>query len=184
MIITISGHAGSGKSTVAKLLAKKLGFKHYSAGDLRRQLAQERGLTIEEFNTLGETDPSTDKLADERSTILAKTEDNFILDGRLGWKFIPQSFKIFLDVDPNVAAERSFKDHQAGKRPSEHPLSSVKEALAELKDRQASDTKRYKKLYNVTYDDPRHYDLVIDTSNNSIEQIVGQILDAIKKLKK
>jgi cytidylate kinase len=32
MIITMSGKAGSGKGTVAKILAEKLGYEHISIG--------------------------------------------------------------------------------------------------------------------------------------------------------
>ena len=46
MIITISGIAGSGKSTVAKLLAKKLNCKHYSVGDFMRQIAKEKNIPL------------------------------------------------------------------------------------------------------------------------------------------
>ena len=50
MIITISGTPGSGKSTVAKMIATKLGFKHYSTGDFMRQMAKERGISLEELS--------------------------------------------------------------------------------------------------------------------------------------
>lgn len=36
MIISIDGPAGSGKSTVAEILAKKLGFAHFNSGSLYR----------------------------------------------------------------------------------------------------------------------------------------------------
>ena len=38
MIISIDGPAGSGKSTVASLLAKKLGFIHFNSGSLFRAI--------------------------------------------------------------------------------------------------------------------------------------------------
>ena len=39
MIIAISGKAGSGKSTIAKLVAKKLGLKHFSSGDFMLKIS-------------------------------------------------------------------------------------------------------------------------------------------------
>ncbi|MBI2112124.1 AAA family ATPase, partial [Candidatus Woesearchaeota archaeon] len=83
MIITISGTAGSGKSTVGKLLAKKLKYKHYSMGDLQRQIAEQRGITLLELGKLEETDPSIDKELDQKQIQLGKTENKFIIDGRL-----------------------------------------------------------------------------------------------------
>ncbi|MGH9879179.1 MAG: nucleoside monophosphate kinase, partial [Nitrososphaerales archaeon] len=53
MIITIAGRPGSGKTTVAKEVAKRLGFKHLSTGDMRGQLAMEHGLTIDQLNEIG-----------------------------------------------------------------------------------------------------------------------------------
>ena len=60
MIITISGKPGSGKSTIAKILAEKLKLKHYSAGDFRREKAKKLCLSLEEFNKLGEKKDFTD----------------------------------------------------------------------------------------------------------------------------
>lgn len=182
MIITITGSAGSGKSTVAKLLAQKLLYRHFSAGDLRRQLASERGMTIEEFNKLGEKDPDTDRLADEKLAELAK-EDKIVVDGRLGWKFIPASFKVFLKIDEQVAAERILKDHLAGKRRSERELKTANDVLDEIAERTRSDVARYKRWYSIDYRDPKHYDFVIDTTKLTPEQIVDEILKAAKKKK-
>lgn len=44
MIITISGYPGSGKSTIADIIAKKLKLKRYSVGNFRRELAKKRGI--------------------------------------------------------------------------------------------------------------------------------------------
>ena len=96
MIISISGLPGSGKSTIGKNLAKKLGYNYYSLGDMKRRLANEKGLTIEEWNALSDKDSSYDTVPDKYQADLAKKEDNFIMDGRLAYHFIPQSIKIFL----------------------------------------------------------------------------------------
>ena len=98
MIITISGALGSGKSTVAKILVQKFNLKHYSTGDFMREIAVKRGITLLELSKLAETDKSIDEELDERQIKLGEEEDNFIIDARLGWHFIPNSIKIFLDV--------------------------------------------------------------------------------------
>ncbi len=61
MIITISGKAGSGKSTIAKQLAKKLGLKHYSTGDFMRQMAKDKGVSLLELSRIAEKDKSIDQ---------------------------------------------------------------------------------------------------------------------------
>ena len=60
MIISFCGAEGAGKSTIAQMLAEKLGWPRYYMGGLRRQKARERGLSLEESNKLGESAPSTD----------------------------------------------------------------------------------------------------------------------------
>ena len=62
MIITLSGMPGSGKSTVAKILSKKLRMSRYYMGGIRREMARKMGLTIDELNKLGERDPSSDAM--------------------------------------------------------------------------------------------------------------------------
>lgn len=108
MIISFSGVPGAGKSTIAKMLAQKLGWPRYYMGGLRRQKAKERGMTLEEYNKLGETDPSTDLEVDRYQEKLGKEKDDFIIEGRTSWYFIPHSLKIYLDVDLNKGSERIY----------------------------------------------------------------------------
>jgi cytidylate kinase len=178
MIITISGTAGSGKGTVGRLLAKKLKYMFYSMGDIRRKYATEHGMTLEELNKKAEKDPTSDRLVDEYQTELGKKEDNVVLDSRLGFNFLPKSFKLFLDADERVRAQRILKDKRATEQ-----YKDVDTAVKHLRERQASDQKRYKKLYGI---DPYdvvgvEYDLLLDTSVDTPEELVEMIVKAIKK---
>ena len=80
MIITISGVPGSGKSTVAKLVAQKLGFRHYSAGDFMRDIAEKRRMSLLELGKAAEKDRSIDHELDRRTAELGKSEDDFVMD--------------------------------------------------------------------------------------------------------
>lgn len=175
MIITISGLPGSGKSTIAKLLAAQLGYKHYSIGDLRGKIAMERNLTIDELNELGQREDWTDREPDEYQKTLGKKEDNFVIDSRLGFYFIPHSFKVFLNVDPQVAALRIFKNQ----RPDEKPCQTEKELEERLAARADHDDARYQQYYGISFRDPSRYDLVLDSTNQTPEQLVDKILAAL-----
>ena len=149
------------------------------AGDLRRKMAEDRGMTIHEFNALGETEDFTDKDVDAYQEALGKEQDEFIIDGRLSWYFIPHSFKLFLSVDPKEAARRIFNDSKEGQRPNEDVYRSVEEVEEANAARLASDMKRYQKYYGVDYLKEGNYDLVIDTTDKSPEEILQLILSAL-----
>ena len=180
MIITISGGPGSGKSSVAQELAHRLGLKHYSIGDLRRRVARERGMTIDEYNRLGETTDETDREPDEYQARLGREEDDFVIDSRLGFHFIPHSFKVRLDVDPKVGAERVFQAHRTEEQ-AERRYQSVEEVFQARKAREASDRKRYGMYYGVVYDDEKNYDLIVDTTDKSIDDVVKIIMEAAER---
>ena len=186
MIISFNGAAGSGKSTAAKKLAQELGWPRYYIGGLRRQKAKEKGMTLAEYNQLGENDPATDIEVDQYQEQLARTEDNFIIEGRTSWHFIPQSLKIYLDVDEEIGAQRIFADLQANPdRNEDKNLQSVEDVLASNRRRRRSDNLRYRKYYGIDIHERGNYDLVIDSSQLSPDEVFAKISNFIaEKIKK
>ena len=170
MIITISGVPGSGKTSVGHILAARLGMRFTSVGELRGQMARERNMTIAELNALGETDPVTDTQVDDYQRKLGATDDKLVMEGRLSWYFIPNSFKILLLCDPQEAATRLFQAQRAhtDKEQSDEPAyPSIEATRLAIETRIASDSTRYKKHYNLeNYLAPEHYDLVIDSTGS------------------
>ena len=180
MIITISGNPGSGKSTIAKEIAKELSYNFYSIGDLRGKMAVERGLTIDQLNEIGKKEAWTDNEADEYQSELAKKEDNFVVDSRLGFHFIPEAIKIFLKVDGEESARRVFKDQREDEERKE-TMEDVKEMLAK---RAENDRQRYLKYYDVDYFDLNHYDLVLDTTNLTKDEVKKKLINFIRSYNK
>jgi len=182
MIISINGPAGSGKSTIAKKLAEKLGWEYFYIGGIRREKAKELGMTLAEYNKLGETDPSTDIAVDQYQTELGKTRDNFIIEGRTSWHFIPHSLKIYLDVDENAGAERIYRELlENNERNEDIQLESVEAVLASNRRRKNSDIKRYRQYYNFDVYDTVHYDYRLDTTGLNQNQVFKKVYDYIKK---
>lgn len=180
MIITISGTPGSGKSTIAKAVAKVLNLKHFSAGDFMREMAESKGISLLELSKMAESDPSIDREIDERNKHLA-LKDDFVIDSRLAFHFIPKAIKIFLKVDAKVAAHRTWKDIQSMKRHSESQLKSEKEVLNAVQKRLKSECKRYEDFYGIDYLDEKNYDFVLDTTNSTIEEAVNKVLEFVRK---
>lgn len=176
MIISISGQLGSGKSTVGKLLAKALSYKHYSTGDFWRALAAEKDLDVYEFNKLAETDPSIDTQIDEYSSELGKKEDNFVIDSRLAWHFIPHSFKVRLTVDPTEGARRVYQDSE---RHNEQSHTDIMTAAHANEKRDQSERQRYIDYYNIDITKPENFDLVIDTTKISPEEVLQKIIESL-----
>ena len=165
--ITLSGELGSGKSTVANYLISKMPFRIVSAGLLFRQLAAKHGMSAKEFNQFIENDPKYDHYVDDTMAELGRTDEKIIFDSRMAWHFVPSSFKIYLYVDVDTATERIFND--VG-RVSES-YSDKKTARQEIIDRRKSELLRYQNFYHCNLDDYSNYDLIVDTSHATREEV-------------
>ena len=173
MLITISGLPGSGKTTVARLVAEELGLEHVYAGDIFRRQAAARGLSLEEYARRAETDHSIDRALDEQMRARAAA-GQAVLEGRLA-AFMADAaersaLKVFLDAPESVRAERIVA-REGG----------VAEArLQETQAREASDAHRYRQIYGFDYHDRRRYDLVISTEGRSPEELAHEIVSAAR----
>lgn len=176
MIITLSGKAGSGKGTVAKLLSEKLWYQHISIGNMKRDLATSMGLTISEFNILWERpeNKETFDLKYEEYQKNLNLNDGIILDSRLWFYCQPQAFKVYLDVSDEEAARRIFGDKERS-GDSYASLQAVQEAT---KKRNADDIQRFKELYAIDLSDKNNFNLVVDTDNKTPEQVSEEIIAA------
>ena len=182
MNITITGNLGSGKSSVAKILKEK-GFEIVSTGNIFRQLAMEKGLSVEEFNkqvneAASRGDRSVDKMIDDTTTKIGEERDNVVFDSRLAWNFAPKSFKVFVITDIDEAARRVFNDSLRANSESYESQEACKKALI---NRQKLETVRYKEIYDIDYYDMSNYNLVIESTNASPAEIAQEILDRMEE---
>ena len=174
MHITITGKLGSGKSTVAKKLVERYGFEIFSTGAILRAAAAERGMDLldlnKELNSKLDSDRSMDDLIDNTTIRVAaeRKDDKLIFDSRMAWPFVPGAFKVFVTVDPRVAAERVMKDPRPGE-----PAEDVDELCAELVERRKVEQARFQYLYGVDYYDYKNFDLVVDSSSRTPDEVMA-----------
>ena len=168
---------GAGKSTIANIVAKKLKLKFYSMGNLMRELAAKRGISINEYAALKE---DVDSEVDNYQKKIGLSEDNFILEGRLAFHFIPKSIKFFFYIEPKLAAKRIFDDQ----RGTEKHYENVTDSLTALKKRMKDDQKRYKRLYGIDAYNKNNFDYIIDTTKLDSEGAAEKVIEIIKRYAK
>lgn len=181
-IITISGLPGSGKSSTADNVAKALAYQRFSSGDFMRKMAVEKGITLNELSKIAENDNGViDNKIDDEVSKLNETE-KIVVDSRLAFHFLKNSFKVFLDLNPEISKNRVLENlNKNPLRLQSEGLSNAEEVYEKIIERLNSEKKRYRELYNLDYTDKNNFDLIIDTDKNNLDQVVEIILKEYKK---
>ncbi len=178
MHITITGRLGSGKSTVAKLIAEQHGFTYYSTGTIMRDLAAEVGLSICDYNKMVMDDPTEDRKIDDRTraVAIAHRDEDMVFDSRMAWFFAPDTFKVYVTVDPAVAVSRVRIDPRPGE-----PVSEV-ELYCELEERSKVEQARFIKFYGegADYYNWQNFNLIIDSTNRTAAEVADAIWAALE----
>ncbi|NIP35376.1 MAG: AAA family ATPase [Thermoplasmata archaeon] len=177
MIITLGGLPGSGKTTVARILADKLKMEYINAGDIFRNLASKKGMTLEEFGFFAERNPNIDKAIDKKLLEIAR-RDNVILEGRLAGIMLElndvEALKVWLEAPLEVRVERiSGRDSK-----------STEAAMADTQMREKSEWDRYYNIYHVDIRDLGVYNLVIQTQDRTPEDIANEIIEKYEEAQK
>lgn len=165
-LITVSGPPGSGTSTTAEILRDEFGFEHLSGGDIFRQMASDRGMSLQELTEAAETDESIDKEVDEKLQTIAEkhangvrhTDVGLILESRLaGWHAKKHAdLKIWIDAPPETRLERTV---------------GRDETPDELVSREKSEAERYKNYYGIDIRDLSIYDLSLNSGCLTVDEM-------------
>ena len=172
-IISLTGDLASGKGETSRILIEKLGFGIYRNGQYFRKLAKEMNMSVTEFNIYVEDHPEIDRQIENSAAEYAKTNDNFIIDARLGWYAVPESFKVYLKVDVDVAAKRAFNDPD---RKDTESFDTVEEQKKDMIKRANLEKERYYNLYGIRQGDISNYDLIVDTTYKTPDEVADTII--------
>ncbi|MEA3190205.1 MAG: CMP/dCMP kinase [Thermoplasmata archaeon] len=166
--VTVGGLPGTGTSTLCRLLADKLQLPYTYAGALFREEAKRRGMSIAEFGALCQKDPSIDEALDDRQIFLLK-RGNLILEGRLsGW--LAQRHKVNA-LKVWVVCEEKERLRRIVQRDGGDLATQAEATWA----REQSEADRYRRYYGVDLKETGFYDLVLDSTNETPEQLIGRI---------
>lgn len=171
--ISLAGDLGSGKSTVSKILIEALGAEYYSTGAIVRGIAEKHGMSVVEFNKYMETHPEIDHEIDDGIAALSEVDRLLIIDSRMAWHFTKGTFKVYLSTDIETSALRIMSANRKG----EH-AASLEETVADTRARRESEKKRYLEQYGVDIKDLTNYDLVVDTTVATPDEVAKCIIDA------
>ena len=155
LFITVSGPPGCGATTLCERLADAIGCPYVSGGDIFREIAEERGMNLNQLTAQAEASDEIDRALDQRLQQIAEkwgmANKPFILESRLaGWLAGERAdLRIWLDAPENVRLDR---------------IEGRIETEAEMRVREVSEAGRYQSYYEIDIDDREFYDLHINTA--------------------
>jgi cytidylate kinase len=183
IVICVAGLTASGKSTVARRIADKFGFKYYSGGTALKELAVKVGYKAQgkdwwetaegmRFFEQRLRDPRFDKQVDAE-LLKAADQGNVVLDSwTMPW-LSKDGFKIWIEVSPEERARRLARRDKL----------SVKEAEKLLNEKDDKTRRVYEKLYGFKLgEDYSPFDLVLDTEHLSSNETFETLCLVIKRL--
>lgn len=172
VVVAISGMPGAGNSTVAKALAKKLKLKYFSLGKYFKEHCNENVKETEKAIKVMETSKGSSAefhhSVDNITSSLAH-EGDIVIEGKLAIHMAGSkaNVKIWLKALPEVRAKRYAQRDGIG----------LDKAMKELRVKEKMERDMWKKIYGFDYfTQEQKADIVIDTSDRTIDEIIGIIL--------
>jgi cytidylate kinase len=178
LVIVVSGPPASGSTSVAKEVAKRLGFRFFIPGKLQKKLGEsklESKAAIEAWKTKEGSSEKFHKNLDNMQIEVAK-EGNVVICGKLSIHFLKDlsDRKVWLDVPLDIRAKRA----------AERDGSSLDEAKERIKEREDTERREWKRIYGWDYFYQKDIaDLVLDSSDMTLEETVDKVLEFIESKK-
>ena len=175
--LTVSGHPGSGTSTLVKALMERNDWTSLNGGDVFREEAKRRGMSLGDFGELCHNEPEVDRSLDELLKQRMKGTDGAdIVESRLaGWwayRLGLPCLRLWLDVD----------DEERARRVAHREGLTVEDALQANQQRASVDGERFRVLYELVPEDPEPYTHVIDATSLNASQILEHVVALLEAL--
>lgn len=173
-IISISGNIAVGKSEVARILSEKLNMELYKASSRFREEARRLNMDIVEFNDYIKSKPELDYAIEQKTKNIIDAKENLVVDARLGFYIAKDSFKVCIVASKEVAAKRLYEAAKSRGNEEEYP--NFEDAYKGIVKREEYEEERWLNLYGVNVHDVNNYDIVIDSTNISAEEVADIII--------
>ena len=168
--VTISGPPGSGTSTLVSRIASSRDWSSLNGGDVFREEARTRGLTVEQLSSEAKEDLDVDRSLDLLLQKRMSSNDSpEIVESRLsGWwahKNNLDCLRVWVNVSEQERARRIQK-REGG---------DLEDCLRKSQKRQRDDMERYSTLYGINLDDMSPYNLVIDADEKDELEVFREV---------
>lgn len=174
--VTVSGHPGSGTSTLVRGLMDRFGWTSLNGGDVFREEAKRRGMSLGDFGELCKKELDVDRSLDEllRQRMQGPDAANIVESRLAGWwayRLELPCLRIWLDVS----------DEERARRVSEREGLAFDDALEANRARAAVDGERFMLLYDLVPEDPEPYTHVLDATTLNATQILDHVVALLEE---
>ncbi|MCX5708765.1 MAG: ROK family protein, partial [Candidatus Omnitrophica bacterium] len=186
VLYILNSEHGAGKSSFARVLAEKTGLDIFSGGAIKRGMAKDRGMSIEEFNEYLKGNSAEDKKVNDaidQAQIEGLKEGNRIFESSFSSYLVRQVeeelrnkgtkiVRVLIRADSRIRAERVARGNREGDKGG-----SVEGIKKDLEERDEFDRQQFLRMTNGTFDifSEKNYDMVIDTSKTTLADVPEQV---------
>ena len=180
VVVTIDGPSGAGKGTAAEQIGEILNLPVYSAGDFFRNIAEEKGMTVEELSEKAEKKID---LEVDRRTLKKGLNKSCVIESRIAGRVLGDfsDLKIYITANRDERAIRSFEDIKEGKREDERQVNALDEAKEKIRKRDQDNDKRYREYYGIDMSNLEIYDMLIDNTEMSLKEQREELEKILRK---